>query len=62
MISTIRKALTAAGFGLAGAIGTAMLDGNLTGAELVAAVGIGLGAGVATYAVPNAAAARKRRG
>lgn len=54
MIPTIRKALTAAGFGLAGALGTAMLDGNLTGGELVVAVGVGLGAGVATYAVPNA--------
>lgn len=54
MIPTIRKALMAAGFGVAGALGTAMLDGNLTGAEVVVAVGVGLGAGVATYAIPNA--------
>lgn len=53
MLATIRKALTAAGFGLAGAFGAACLDGNLTLGEVIAAVGTGLVAGVATYSVRN---------
>jgi hypothetical protein len=50
-----RKALVAAAFALIAALGGAMLDGNLTAAEVVASVGLGLTAGAATYAVPNAA-------
>ena len=54
MIATIRKALTAAGFGLAGAFGTAMLDGNLSIEETIMSIGTGLVAGVATYTIRNA--------
>jgi hypothetical protein len=53
MLATIRKALLAAGFTLAGALGAALLDGNLTQGEAFAAVGTALVAGVATWRVPN---------
>lgn len=53
MIATIRKALIAAAFAAAAALGAAMLDGNITQAELVIAGGMGLTAGAATYLVPN---------
>lgn len=52
-LSTIRKALTAAGFALVAALGAAMLDGDLTAAEGIASVGFGLAAGAATWRVPN---------
>jgi hypothetical protein len=55
MIRTIRKALLAAGFTLTGALGAAMLDGNLTRPEAVVAGGMALIAGGATWRVPNAA-------
>lgn len=57
-MSTIRKALFALGFGLVGAFGVAMLDGDLTAAEAIAAVGTGLVAGAGTYAIPNAVTRR----
>jgi hypothetical protein len=57
MIATVKKALYAAGFGTAGATGTALLDGALTGAELLAAVGAGLLAGVVVYKATNAPSA-----
>lgn len=53
MIRTIRKALMAAGVGLAGALGTALLDGEVTSTEVLASVGVGLLAGVATYKIKN---------
>lgn len=55
-MSTIRKALTAAGFGLVGALGTSLLDGNLTGGEVLFSLGTGLVAGYATYQISNAPA------
>ena len=61
MIAYIRKALIAAGFGFAGALGTAMLDGNLTASEAIAALGIGIGAGAATYAAKNGDRPARRR-
>lgn len=54
VIPTIRKALLAAGFTAAGALGAAMLDGNLTTGEGIIAAGMGLVAGAAVYRVPNA--------
>lgn len=54
MLATIRKALTAGGFALVAALGAAMLDGDLTTAEVLVSVGMGLTTGAATYAVPNA--------
>lgn len=59
-MSTIRKALLAAAFAAAAALGAAMLDGNLTGPELIVSAGMGLVAGAATWRVPNAPAARRR--
>jgi hypothetical protein len=53
MLTTIRKAIAAAGFGLVGALGAAMVDGNLTTAEVVTALGVGLVAGAGVYAIPN---------
>lgn len=53
-LATIRKALLAAGFTAAGAMGAAMLDGNLTVAEGIVSAGMGLVAGAAVYRVPNA--------
>jgi hypothetical protein len=56
LIPTIRKALLAAGFTGIAAIGTAMLDGDITRKEGLIAAGMGLVAGAATYRVPNAEA------
>jgi hypothetical protein len=53
VIATIRKALAAAVFGTAGALGTAMLDGNLTGTEAIASAGAGLVAGYAVWQIKN---------
>lgn len=53
VLATVRKALTAAGFAFAGALGAAMLDGDLTTAEAIVSTGTGLIAGVATYQVKN---------
>lgn len=53
-VRAIRKALTALTLGALGALGAAMLDGNLTTAELIAALGAGAVAGAATWRVPNA--------
>ena len=50
----VRKALLAAAFAAAAAVGTAMLDGELTQQELMVAGGTGLLAGYATYQLPNA--------
>ncbi len=53
-IATIRKAVTAAGFTAAAALGGTMLDGNLTAAEAIASAGMALVAGAAVYRIPNA--------
>jgi len=53
-IATIRKALVAAAFAAVAALGAAMLDGDLTGAEAIVSAGMGLTAGAATYRIPNA--------
>jgi hypothetical protein len=58
-VSTIRKAVLAAGFTFAGVLGGSMLDGNVTGPDLVIAAGMGLIAGAATYRVPNAPSQRE---
>lgn len=50
----IRKAIIATVGGAAAAIGAAMIDGDLTRAEGIAAVGAGLVLGFATWRVPNA--------
>lgn len=50
----VRKAVAATLLGAAAAIGTALLDGDLTRPEAVAAVGAGILAGAGTWAVPNA--------
>lgn len=55
-LATIRKALVAAGFASAAALGGSMLDGNITSSEGIIAAGMGLLAGAATYRVPNAEA------
>lgn len=47
-----RKALTAAVFAFAAALGAVMLDGNLTVAEAIAAAGTGLVTGAGTWRVP----------
>lgn len=52
-MSTIRKAVVAAGFAAAAALGASMLDGDLTGAEAIVSAGMGLVAGAATWRVPN---------
>lgn len=49
----IRKAIMAAGFAAAAALGAAMLDGDVTLAEGIVSGGMGLLAGAATYRVPN---------
>lgn len=53
-MNTIRKALTATAFGIAGALGTALTDGAVTWPEALACLGTGLLAGTATYSVTNA--------
>lgn len=52
MRTTVRKAATAAVFAGVAALGTAMLDGNLTAAEGIVSAGMALVAGAATYQVP----------
>ena len=56
-MSTIRKALMATGFAAAAALGTALLDGDITTAELLASLGAGLVTGAGTWAIPNARSA-----
>ena len=53
MIAAARKALLALAFATAAALGTAMLDGDLTTAEALASLGAGLVTGAGTYAIPN---------
>lgn len=60
-MSTARKAIVALVFAAAGALGATALDGDITQSEAVAALGAGLVAGAGTYAIPNAAPARRRR-
>lgn len=50
-MNTARKAIAAAVFAGLGALGVAMLDGDLTVAESVAAGGAALVAGAGTYVV-----------
>lgn len=52
-MSQFAKAYTALGATLAAALGTAMLDGNLTNGELLASLGAALVAGAAVYKVRN---------
>lgn len=52
-LGKIRKALVAAFGAAAAALGTAMLDGDLSTREGVTAAGMGLVFGFATWAVPN---------
>lgn len=54
MMATIRKALVAAGFAAVGTLGGVLLDGDLTGPEVLFSLGTGLVAGAATWRVPNA--------
>lgn len=54
IVSKIRKAIVATVFAAAAAIGGCMLDGQLTGPELVYALGTALTTGAATYTVRNA--------
>lgn len=49
----VRKAVSAAVFTAVGAFGAALLDGNLTNAELLVSVGTALVAGAATWKVKN---------
>lgn len=53
-LRTVRKAVTAAGFAFAAALGAAMLDGDLTKAEAIVSGGMALLAGGAVYQVRNA--------
>ena len=48
-----RKAYTAAGVALAGALGAALRDGSLTWHEALASAGLALVAGAAVYQVKN---------
>lgn len=50
----VRKAIAAAGFAAAAALGTALLDGNVTMPEVLASLGAGLIAGAGTWRIPNA--------
>lgn len=52
MRTTVYKAVSAAVFAGVAALGSAMLDGNLTTGEAVIAGGMALVAGAATYRVP----------
>lgn len=52
-MSKVRKAVTAALVGLAGALGVAMLDGDITMAEAIVSAGTGLIAGAGTYQIKN---------
>ena len=52
--SRIVKAIAgAAAAAVASGLSNAMADGNLTGSELVAAIGLGLGAGAVVYLSPK---------
>lgn len=52
--SRIAKAIAgAAAAAVAAGLSNAMADGNLTGPELVAALGLGLGAGAVVYRAPK---------
>jgi hypothetical protein len=53
-MNKIRKALIATAGTFAVTLGGALLDGNLTGAETLAAIGGGLVVGFAAWRVPNA--------
>lgn len=52
-LTPYRKALTAFAVPAVAAIGAAMLDGDLTQAEILISAGTGLAAGAAVYAIPN---------
>lgn len=54
MLATIRKALIAAGGAEAAGLGAAMLDGNISLSEVIAATGAALVFGFAAWRVPNA--------
>lgn len=48
-----RKAILATILATAGALGAAMLDGNLTTTETIASIGVGLVTGAGTWRIPN---------
>ncbi|KAA1380528.1 hypothetical protein [Aeromicrobium fastidiosum] len=52
-LRTFRKAIAGGLATAAAAIGTSCTDGNLTGPELVAGVGLGLVAGATVYLTPR---------
>ena len=54
LLAPIRKALVAAAGAEVAGLGTAMLDGSLSGAEVIAATGAALVFGFAAWRVPNA--------
>lgn len=54
--TTARKALVGGLATIAGAVGTAMADGDLTVPELIVSIGAGLVVGSAVWRVPNAPA------
>jgi hypothetical protein len=54
MLAPIRKAIVAAAGAEVAGLGTAMLDGNLTLTEVIAATGAALVFGFAAWRVPNA--------
>lgn len=56
-MTKIRKAIVATIGTAAAVLGSTMLDGELAGGEVVAAIGTGLVVGFATWRVPN----RRRR-
>jgi hypothetical protein len=53
MIPKIRKAIAGAVATALGALGTALLDGDLTQAETLASLGAGLVAGYAVWQIKN---------
>ena len=53
LTTTARKALTGALATFAATLGAGMLDGNLTGPEVIVSVGTALAAGAVVYQVPN---------
>lgn len=52
-LAYVRKAVTALLVAGLGALGAAMLDGNLTAGETTAAAGVALAAAAGVWAVPN---------
>lgn len=52
-MKTISKAIAGTAGGFLAALGTAMIDGDLTQAEGIAAAGFGLLAGFGVYAAPR---------